>query len=346
MRNLFYCDTSYQLMTIINIMSEFKYQEADLVIYHNFYGSFDLIRRVRERGLFSNIYEVAAERQSVIVEVKDMVFARSHLKKLGVKFHHYDCFYAASLDTVIALNLYSVINYSKFILIDDGIGSYYSNILGNDYMSFKRRMILKLSHPRKKIFFAESLYVYSPELCESTASEKKKKISFQFSEDMEYVFHYKSNHIYSGKIIILEQPCSFRELDDKRYELDRKFNHVLETKKLLGRVIVRLHPRMNKSNIGNCYDIIRNQWELECKYQIDDNNILIAIHSTSIFQPTIMFGKCPKMILLFKLYRDALSEDEYRRIDYFIKKFVSIYQNANVLIPKSFDEFEKMLNGI
>lgn len=343
MRSLFYCDTPYQLMTILNIMSSEKIREADLVVYHNFNGSADLIHRVKERHIFQTVYEVEAHNQSNIIEAKEMAFARGYLRKIGFGFNHYGCFFAACLDTVVSLNLYSVANYDKFILIDDGIGSYYSNILGGDYMSWKRLLILKMFHPIKKYFSVDSLFVYSPELCESRASKAKHKISLEFTDDMDYVFEYKPNSMYRGKTVILEQPCSFKELSSVRFELDKTFNRILVDNRLFEKTIIRLHPRMKKSDIGSCYDTTKNQWELECKNQIDDSNTLIAIHSTAIFQPTIMFGKYPRIILLYELYRNALSMDEYNRIKTFTRKFSHIYSKANILVPESFDKLTKIL---
>ena len=343
MKCLFYCDTLYQLMTILNVISEEEKKcKCDLVVYHNFKKSHEYVSNLEKYHIFEKIYNILPEKETVFEETKGMIFARKYLRERGFDRLDYDTLYAASLDTVVSLDLYSTVRYQKFILFDDGIGSYFYNILGGDYMSIKRLAVLKFFHPLRKYFDVSELLVYSPELCESSAASYKRKIKMNFDESIDSIFLYRPNELYKEKTVFIEQPCTFRELYKYREEADAKLKAVLEECQEVN-WLIRLHPRMEKSKVGSNIDTISNLWELECKNQIDETNTLLAIHSTAIFQPTIMFGKFPRMILLFELFKQALSENEYVRIKEFTAKFVRAYSQSKVFVPKTFKELRMML---
>lgn len=341
-KDLFYCDTAYQVFTSLNIiLSNHLTEKPDIVVYHQFNGSAELCIRLKQEELFDNIYEVYPS-SSEIKDILRLVCCKSFLaKEVGFKHNKYETFYCATLDTNASLAIYSSAKYNKCVLYDDGTGSYRGNIIW-DNMTKKRFLFMKFFHLWVKYFEFQKYLLYSPQMSLTKACEEKEKIDFHYSEIMERVFDYKSNDLYENKIVFLDQPYTNEKI---RSPYDKKLGLILE--KITGKgIIIRLHPRMKKGSIScGDIDVNNNLWELECKNQISNNNILISIYSTAMFQPSLVMGLNPTLIFLFELYDDLYSKEQKEQINKHIKRYQEIFRSTKIYIPTNWDMLENVLQS-
>lgn len=345
-KHLFYCDTGYQIFTVLNLINQLQLtEEAELVIYGQFDNARDLYQRLKKENIFYKIYFLPKQvSESKIVELKDLACAKRTVKKFlpDLELNNYETFYASVLDTTISLALYCVIDFSKFVVFDDGTGSYHGNIIC-DNISWKRRAAMRLSCSQKKIQFnINSFYLYSPKLSTSSIESIPKKINAVSNKVVERVFEYNQNNVYSKQYVYLDQPVLYNNIAVAD-ELDRRTQACL-LKYLKNKIIVRKHPRKDDTTFS-CFptDSIKNQWELECCRQLTDEHVLISVFSTASFQARIMAGKKCRLILLYKLYHSIYSDVYYEEIQEYVRVFSNCFEDTIVNVPSTWDDFEDLL---
>lgn len=349
---LFFCDTTYQLYTIITIVTSFQEEvHADLVVKHGFTDSKKLVDRIRNEAIFERIYEYSVDDSShnkIVNKVEDvskLILSKRWLKRnLDFEFHSYDRFYAANLDDNVALALYATVTFSEFYLFEDGTGSYRGNII-EDYMSWKRRALLKLFHPGKKYFQIDRMLLYAPEISLSTACEHLDKLYTRNDDRVARIFEYRANELYKNKIIFLDQSYALDraiEITEQRKLQDRILEE--ELKLYSENVLLRPHPRMPEGSIDVCrIDDVRNLWEIECEKQITNGHILLSIYSSAAFQPALVGSKRPTLVFLYKIYPFLYREDQLKQIDDHIQRFKEKLNYSNIYIPRDWDEFGSVM---
>lgn len=346
-RWLFFCDTTYQLYTIITIItSSNEAVQADLVVKHGFTDSHKYVSRAVHEKIFDRVYEytikASSNRFSAKAEdINKLVFSKTWLKKnLGFDFRSYDSFFAANLDDNVALALYATTEFKDFCLFEDGTGSYRGNII-NDYMSWKRKGLLQISHPRKTYFQIDKMLLFAPEISSSTACSSYEKIQASKDNRIEHVFEYKDSDVYDKKIIFLDQSYALdrpAEITAKRKEQDQLLSQSLSP--YLNRLVLRPHPRMPEGSIEVLnIDNVRNLWEIECVRKICDKHVLISIYSSAAFQPALVSNKRPSLIFLYKLYAFLYSKEQLEQVENHIQRFSKKLNYNNIFTPKSWEEF-------
>ena len=348
---LFFCDTTYQLYTIITIITTSNETvHADLVIKHGFTDSHKYVSKAIQERLFDNVYEYSIDQSksrfsAKVEDIGKIVFSKKWLKKnLDFAFREYDCFYAANLDDNVALALYATATFKEFNLFEDGTGSYHGDII-NDYMSWKRRTLLKLSHPGKRYFNIDRMLLYAPEISLSTACKTFDQLHATQDERIERVFEYRDTDLYDSRIVFLDQSYALdrpAEITAKRKEQDKILTNCISA--YLDTLVLRPHPRMPEGSIVvKNIDTTRNLWELECVRKITDEHVLISIYSSAAFQPILVSQKRPTLIFLFKIYDFLYSEDQMLQIESHIKRFMDKLNYRNIYVPKSWKEFKSVI---
>ena len=340
-RVIFYCDTIYQVFTALNIIiDKHNEQECDIALYHQFNSSQELSRKLSNCRLINNVYDFYPPNNKK-EDVQRLIKSNKHLTSANIRDLSYDMAYFACLDTSTSLALYSSLRCKKYLLYDDGTGSYRGNII-NDNMSWKRRLVLKLTHPLRDFFRFDKYYLYSPEISRTEITILKEKINVHDNSDIKKIFGYVENDLYKGKAVFLEQPY----IKEYRAKNDEIVNEVLG-KYLSNNIIIRLHPRMKESNFAiGAIDDINNLWELECIHQIDSDNVLISIFSTAVFQPRIIAEKDLHIILLYKLYREVYDDNDRSNIDAYVNTFITAFPLTDVFVPESIDQLESALSSL
>lgn len=352
-RLLLFCDTTYQLYTILTIIFSSKESiNADLIVKHGFSDSYKLIERIKEKNIFNKIYEYqvhdsdGSKLSKKIEDLKKLILSREWLKRhLVFAFDKYDRYYAANLDDNVALALYATTQFSEFYLFEDGTGSYHGNII-EDYMNWKRRGLLKFFHPCKRYFRIDGMLLFAPEISISTACSHYMKLESIEDDRLSDIFEYKENKLYENKIVFLDQSYALdrpnvitnqRKVQDEL--LRKRLNPFIE------QVVLRPHPRMPEGSIDvPVVDTIRNFWEIECVRQIRECNILLSIYSSAAFQPAIVAHEFPTLVFLYRIYRFLYSEDQINQIEKHIERFTQQLGYTNVYVPNTWDEFSTVLS--
>ncbi len=336
---LFYCDTSYQVLTVINIiLGREEKASYDLVLYHQFYNSDIICEKLKQSGLFKKIYD-AYPPKSKKADLLRLVKCKKHVEEIGVR-GIYDEIYFAILDTHSSLALYTSCIYKEAFLYDDGIGSYRGNIVF-DCLGWKRHLLLKTFHPLSTYFKFSKYLLYSPAL--SNTLLNKEKIIFHQSSIIEKIFGYKENHLYSRRVVYIDQPYNLSaEIKRHKEDGETKINIFLEP--LSDELILRLHPRSVESCIKcGIIDSYRNTWEIECVRQITNEHVFISIFSTAMFAPAIFLNKRPHLIFLYKLFKGIYTEKQIEGIDSFLSRFKKSHYAVKIDVPENWDVVERII---
>lgn len=340
MRYLYYCNSAYQLLNVLNLHWQRKYNRfediknycADLIVLNSFKAAKEMTTIINKKNYFDNVELVdRVDKTSRIINIVNLFFPM-HLIKKAIKntcFHkrnNYDYICAPKFSWITAA-IWQINKRAKLTIHEDGIGTYNVN------MSFKANSRLysylyKIMNNNRIFENYESIYVNSKKLycfVNDGRDIEIPRINDAFLKEINSIFadmyETRSNDIY-----FLSQ---FGEYNIKKPTLDYLC-------KYKNRVIFCPHPRYD----NNCeYDFEtmsnKNIWELYvCNTPDFNNKCLIAVHSTAVFSPKILFDKEPFIILLYKLL-----DHPYKGLDYFIKKFTELYEDREkIMIPKTLEE--------
>lgn len=350
-RWLFFCDTTYQLYNIVTIIAASnEHIEADLVMKHGFTNSYKYITRAIQERLFDHVYTYSIDQNrsrisAKVEDIRKLILSKNWLKKnLNFVFQEYERFYAANLDDNVALALYATVPFKEFCLFEDGTGSYHGDII-NDYMSWKRRSVLKCLHPGKRYFKVDRMLLYAPEISVSSACEKKERLQATMDDRVQSVFEYRDMDLYNNKIVFLDQSYAMdrpAEITAKRKEQDRFLEEYLSP--FFDNLVMRPHPRMLEGSVKvKNIDTTLNLWEMECVRKITDKHVLISIYSSAAFQPVLLSQNRPTLIFLYKIYNFLYSSDQLLQINEHIRRFTDKFNYKNIYIPENWEEFKSCI---
>lgn len=352
---IFACDTPIQVLNAVNLKETYyKEYEGDIYIYAQFKNAKNLFSGLAKSKVFNNVFLVEPYRKysamvRKIVTIKRMLLPYNTLKQYCVDKkivkRKYDII-AFSFITSFTISVFGMAKADKFILLEDGIGTYVSDILNNYTSSIFKRIAAHMSY--KEIFTPQKIAVYNPQMLKEKEVEVL-KLENTFPENLgkkiEQIFGYKENTFYrDNKIVYLTQPLQ----ENKGFSAEKaeEIIHVLKQQK--EDIVVRIHPRDNAEYYKEfCSDSVNNLWELECIHQISDDSILIGGYSTTQFMPKILKNVEPYVIFLYKLLFDDLDEDYWKNIEVFIRKIKANYSKTNkIIVPETIEELEKIMDKL
>lgn len=350
----------FQAMNEINFVLndvEKSKGKSDAYIYHMFKGSEELSERIKESGVFNNVYDFREYKEYNPVVNKFVTLIRLFNPKLALKMNckgkipldrkNYKSIYV-SYPLAFMIDLHNAFPRADVFFIEDGTGAYFGNIADRSSNLFKK--IDKIFFDGQKSINPIAIYYSNPQLSKSTLEAEKRALPTIDKKEnlavLEKIFGYKENSIYrDNKIIYLTQPLEEREGFIK--ENQEKIEKVIEDT-FSSSVVARVHPRhfgveFDKMQI----DTYANLWELECINQISDENVLIGAFSTSQFMPKILKNVEPTIIFTYKMLFTNLDDEFWKGTDKFIADFKSLYSKQNkIYVPETLDELEKLLAQI
>ncbi len=358
--NLIFCDTPYQVFNALNIV--FSNVEAcrgntDLVIYHQFAGSGELSRSVKETGLFCCVYDIypRSHRHNYLtrgVEMLKLLFPHiSLLLMTRGKYmaRRYQRFWVASINNNTTLNFYYATNCAELVFYEDGLRSYGEAIV-TGAMSNRLAGLLKLRHPLKGLPAEQKLYVHFPAMCAPAVAPEIRQLpalnaAHGLPELAKTVFAYREGSLYGQKsVIYLDQP--YDALDLPYLVALRRVTALIE-QQYGDRLLVRTHPRQTENLFAPKFiDDGHNIWELECLEQVTDHSILLSYYSTAACQPKSIAGKEPFVIFLYKVLPNRKYKDRQKELDAYVGRFAATYRDqTRVCVPLDLDDLEKRLAG-
>ncbi len=357
----FACDTPYQICGAVNFVAENMENSAgvsDIFIYHQFAGSQGVSDRLRQSGLFNNVYDIMPYHGNKVWYAKLRTFWRLlaprhtlHVHTMGTA--QYDTKGYSNLVlfffTSFTHSLRQVFSDAQVLMIEDGTGSYFGNV-ETDYRTGLFRFYNRFFMNGALDYHPQRLYVNNPSICSSTVTDDIRALP-KLDENnstlkvIEGVFDYRDNLIYNNKpIVYLTQP-----LDEVKGSITGAHETLLETLwKYRKKTIVRIHPRQNNVDTdGLAIDEINNLWELECTHHITDNHILIAAFSTAQLTPKLLSDAEPYLIFAYRLFFTEIDSEYWKGTETLIEKFRGLYrQLEKIYVPESMEELQKHLDTI
>jgi len=360
---LFVCDTPFQLFNVINFVENNRMRsngKSDLVIVHQFRNSDEFAKKIKEKNLFSNVYDVVPveERRGVKSKIRTLTrvfFPKRAIREfLATKNSKISCLhrrYFLSFQTPVTISFQLANPYADIFLMEDGLGSYVGNI-EEDYTSSLYKIVNKYFLEDRLSLNAVALYLNYPKLCHSLIKTEIRKLNNpkenrKCIEALTEIFGYSfDKHSSEKKYLYLTQPLS--ETPGYITNGEEKIFQVLADVLDIDDVEIRVHPRQKQCiNNGWMISDSSQMWELECIYRINNNQVLISAYSTTLFMPKILNDSEPILIFIYKLLFSNVFTEIWLEKERFIKDFASEYENSNrVFIPETIEEFRGILESL
>lgn len=349
-RFAFMCDTPLQVLNATAFVSTDKMGskgKSDLFLYHQFRGSEELSARLKEQGVFENVYDFKKFRTlpgaaNKLLTLWRTLFPKSALKKIYMgkdkRFlkNRYSTL-VVSFYTQFSDCLHNHFKGMRTVQIEDGLGSYVTADLENRYRTGLFSFVNKFLFSGSLSYDPQVLYLNNPQLGIKQVLPVEKLDSIATDEELLKtacrIFDYKENPLYSeNRTVFLGQPLDDRpEIETIRLR-EAEINPVIAECE----PVVRLHPRQTDGGFEDYKkDTAGNMWELECANSITDSHVLIGAFSTAQFTPKMMFGTEPTLIFLYKLlgcnFDNADQMTEQIRNAYTDKDKVIVVENMEQL---------------
>lgn len=366
MRQLFICDTPFQVLNALNFFwhsvkkgdaEKEGIGETDLVIVDQFSSAKDIGRRIEESGLFSHVYMV---KQDTSYHVKNRQWRRvrvavNYLFPRGMVRHHmgmrkipencYQRIYSSVLQHFTSAML-KLNPGADFYLLDDGTGSYSGSIISQG--SALMRVFAKLSGTGAQTAHPKALYVNNVDMCRSETCDTilpLPKHDAEFIAFVNGIYDVNPDQIYKEKKFIwFTQPSEGSEII---YGTKEDISDLLRASGQ-DNILVRLHPRDKETEIYHdlCVDEGKAMWELIIPQCDIEDKVLVALYSTAQFTPKLLYDKEPRLIFLHHLVRGA-SEEGAQKGDERVANLVQTYRDKEkIMIPQNQDEFLALLQEL
>ena len=359
MNLLFYCDTPFQVLNILNmhlhrVLGEDPAMDTSTILIVNQFSSANSIaERIKNEELFDEIILLEKEKRKdqkngylkIAGIAGDTLFPKKLLKQqtqgiFRFKKNQYDVIVASFFThTVGALRTLNPT--AKFFMVDDGAGSYFGDIIkGSRSEGYLK--LLKLVNKGNQVEKPLALYVNCVEACGSELTDRilpLPELTEEFLRLAFRVFNIKEKlPEYRQPIIWLSQ-ASKAPYFNKTLE---QMNHILM--KYKDDIIVRLHPREADKPIYQPYatDKEGNMWELQLSRISLEDKLLVSIQSTAMLTPKLLFGQEPWLLFGYKLIRPAHdSGDVFSKI---VSHLRMAYTNKErIWVPDTWEEFEECI---
>lgn len=361
MRYLYYCNSAYQILTVINLHWHRKYAnfenlenyDADLIILNSFEEAKEIFELIKEKNIFNNVLLIRKAYNSgkfhAIQTLTDLISPSKYLSsKYGIRrkdvCNVYSAVCAPKYSTVTAA-IWRLNKKAELHILEDGAGTYFGSMRLDPDSALYRKYYQTLNYGRSFHDYS-AIYLNDAELF--TGAQKDKAVSIPaFDEsclkDMRELFesYIDCSDTERKNILYFAQFLNNKEINVFIDELLDFLQNFKEN------VLYIPHPRhKDEKEYALDYANKKQIWELK-QLKIDDleEKLLISIHSTACFTPKILFNKEPYVLLFYKLCDDKVTTRN-ERFDRFVELFRERYQNkAKIMIPETVDEFKMMIES-
>lgn len=362
MKIAFICDTPYQIVNCINYCYHLQDREnavVDLYLGHQFFGSYELKERLGKENIFQNIYGFEDKNSSNKVihyfrRMRNILSPRSYLEhimedEVDLTRKEYDSIFL-SVPTMFAIAFRSLFKAASMNYYDDGLGSYYGNLVDRMNQSPQGRLCHIFGIHLEQME-AKALYVNNTALCKSTMTNdicplpSMLHCSKDFLELLYRVFSYIPNPDYDKyRMIYLSQPNDQGDL--------KMAHQAMQIMKALQpyekQCMVRPHPRQKELDTGKLFtDKTRGLWELLCADQITEDHILLGTFSTAQMIPKLLYQKEPYLIFMYQIEHPMSKTMNYSSIEQMIQDLRAVYKHPEkIKVPKDLSELHMDIEGI
>lgn len=354
-RVCFACTTPYQIMNAISIVHS-SLLDADIFIFDTFKG-FDIVaENLRKENIFKNIYTIpfysnAGKIKGRIYCTLQFIRAEQYISRFISKRSYYECIYISSqaIPKVVLMRALTKWNpHIKVVIYEDGMGTYVRNghaLNGSDKFQLLQKIFKFKCIPNGRTVFMPRIPDIAPPLgkIENYDIIPMQPMPYnELRETLKRVFGVKGKfRKIEEKVIVFDDLRTTS--DEKTSILDECYTQIYNM--FPNDSICKPHPRSNyeiKSQI-KIYNNTRIPIEILYMEMTDlDKKVVVSVFSTAAFTPFMMFGKSPKLILLYKM---LLPENLIREYDSLVNRIKLVYRNE-IYTPSSVAEFEKCLIAV
>lgn len=359
MRRLFICDTPFQILNALNIQwhdQNIEY-ETDLYIVNQFMDASSIYTEIEKTGLFSSVYLLKPPMQNpqnTFVRSVKLVWRYLHpnsvvRQQLGESvcrfpFDFYDVI-MASVTTLFVTSLCKLNPKAEFIMFDDGVGSYFGNIVEGG--GWRYRIFARIFHCGSYAKKPQMLYVNNIGMCKSEAMVKKEQLPSWDNAFFNYVckvFSVNQQNInVQQRVIFLSQPF-------EGIKISNSFDMVIEQLSFSSNdVLIRFHPREKGREVPKTMNIDDGSvmWELTVAMTDMSSKILIGYYSTAQMTPKMLFDQEPWLIFLYRIDESLFDENRKKSLDIMVGDLKTNYRDkGKIFIPESINEFKEQLDSI
>lgn len=355
MRYLYYCNSTYQLLTIINLHWHRKYAgfenikdyHGDVIVMNSFSGASDVVKALKKHEVFDDIRLVDKTYNSgrfhALQTILDAFFPMYYLKgKHGFTkkeiYDRYDVLMVPKYTTIVGA-IWRVNKKASLYLFEDGLGTYYLNVDLLKPHSRLYKLIYKLGLAKDFSNF-EKLYLNAPGLY--TGEWNKNVLGIPaFDEDaLIQIRGYFTD--FAGIQNEENKDIYWLAQTLENDETIRIIKEVLDTLKAYKeRVLYCPHPRWPEKE-KPYYDMApeKQVWEMKLLNMPNvDKKLFISIHSTACLTPKLLFNKEPYLILFYPMIDKKVIEGN-ERFEKTMELFIKQYKNPDkIMLPKTTEEF-------
>ena len=363
MRELYICDTPYQLMNVLNIaMHKQDSAERTLFIVDQFRNARKLALNIEKTGLFRRVCVLLKEdarllRRGTIRNIRSMLCWLLPMRFMKARFADgsmseaqlagtFDRVYASVLTRVVSAML-KLNPGAEFVIYDDGSGSYSGNVIRDTYSRLSL-LFGRIFRVGAYVCRPSKLLVNNTEMCRSVAVPKDRifplpEIDGVFAALCREVFGVSRTE--GRRVVWLSQPIDGVKGVAEARDITRSFLLPYRDK-----VTVRMHPRDNDAEFYRDFDVDNgnDMWELRLLELGDDADdlILIGAYSTAQINPKLLFGKEPTCVFLCNLNTEY-PQGKLASINQNIDDLRKSYSNPEkIYVPKTTDELKSVLEKL
>lgn len=355
------CETFYDLINAINIkLTLLKDVSADLVLTRssNFTNVFS---KVEALNIFSKIY-LSEDSWLNGLEIKKLAATQKrqitlHPEKYLISEEwqnkEYEEFYIPTFTSEYHCLVYYNFYYKfkkvpKVVMYEDGTDSYSRN--NATVIKDRCSACLDASVFPSKIRFennVKAIMVYEPEICQNASNYTIipiPKISEEIFEILTRIFD--REFLPKEKCIYLSEPFHDEFINNNEIQLLDRIAEKIGKEN----IIVKMHPRCSYDQFSpRGYKVLENSnipWEIIAADKSIENKLLIAVSSTTLFSPKLIYNYNLKSIMLTKL---VIKNRFFARMRGFQTLINSIYEHfnsdtRNLFIPRHQQELDMALD--
>ena len=359
-KSCYLCTTPLQVLGAIALEQE-KREGADIFLFDDNKDYLSLGKRLRDTNIFENVYCVDFyssmksnnRRITRFLAFLRMAFCSRYVSRIIGADIIYENLYASSSAVskmVVASGLYKKNQSMNVYMYDDGIGSYSKSerVKTGSALFQKAKRILKwediLSKPK-------AVYLYQPELAADESNTTIKRMpTIKVASDTNNLASIFTDEnlddlLIDEKVIIFD---TFRNKGTSSETL-RILDEVYERLGLIygqEKLVIKVHPRstVDLAVPIKRYSLTALPVEIVYMRQTDlRDKILVALNSSAVFTPKMLFGEEPYVILLYRLVsKDA--EVRKKRDDLYLH-LLSMYEDqSRICIPETFEALNSKLD--
>ncbi len=344
---LFRCETFYQLINAINIkMNLMASEEADIAFSKSTdFG--EMIERVRESGVFSNVYS-SEDSVAYSIELKHTAeqnknkitnHPEKYLFNTGYESKKYDIIFWPTIsslyDYLLYYNFYKQHGEApKIAIYEDGMATYFRFSV-SDIIKYQNNIVNASKFPddcRVENNVA-GLYLYEPENMTVKANCKINtipKIASKCFETIKNIFGV--TEFPEERVIFFSEPFIDEFVNNNEIQL----LELIAEKVGKENIVVKNHPRNTADRFEKLgYKMFENSnlpWEVFAANPSVEKKIIISISSTSIFSPKLLFDYKLNSIMLMRMAT-------HNRFFATQKPFIELVSK----LEKNYNEYERNL---